>query len=179
MSESNWKGEILGGLPASGDLPVQFSATGLGMHSEGVAVQFSSDGSHDAWVGNFQRGLNRFDALIRHPDGIDFIVIAGGQAYVVDPTSRVLKEHFGAFFETVTHVADLNIYVLGTPIDFEAIGATGRIWRSKRVALDGIRSLALNGSVLNAEAYAMEDEWLPFTIDVQTGQVEGGSKIDW
>ena len=78
------KFKILAGLPVYGDLPEQFSATGIGMHREGFVVQFFPSEKIASWIGNFQRGLNFFDEAFEHPDGSSVVVVAGGECYIVD-----------------------------------------------------------------------------------------------
>ena len=75
---------ILPGLSATGPWPEQFTATGRGSHSEGVVVEFNPDTSR-SWVGNFQPGGTAYDTVIVHPNGREVIVIAHGQAYLIDP----------------------------------------------------------------------------------------------
>ena len=53
--------EILTGLPGTGPWPEQFSATGLGTHSEGFVVRFVPDHG-EAWIGNFLPGLTPWQA---------------------------------------------------------------------------------------------------------------------
>ncbi len=169
MEYVDWKFRILEGLPATGDLPIQFSATGMGMHSEGLVIAFSSESSGESWVGNFQRGLSNFDDAVRHPNGVDVIVVAGGEAYVVNPATHSLQENFGGAFETISEVPDAKYLIFGTSTDFVAVGPAGRVWRSERIALDGVRSLHLDGLTLKGEADNGFDKWLPFSVDVLTG----------
>src|SRR4051794_19170072 len=91
--------EVLPGLPAYGPSAEPFTATGQGAHREGFVVRFTSpDGG--SWVGNFQRGLSRYDDLQAHPDGRNVLVVAGGQGYVVDPADRARRDYFGAQIDT-------------------------------------------------------------------------------
>ena len=179
MVESDWKFKILEGLPATGDLPIQFSATGMGMHSEGLVSKFWSESSNESWIGNFQRGLNLFDHAVQHPNLVDIIIVAGGDVYIVNPERRTLQDNFGGDFETITAVPDQSLYIFGMSIAFEAVGPKGRTWRSARIALDGIRSLNLEGSDLTGEAYNQDDQWIPFSLDVVSGEFTGGADIWW
>ena len=172
------KFKILAGLPVYGDSPEQFSATGMGTHSEGFVVQFFPSGNNTSWVGNFQRGVNSFDEVLEHPDGSSVIVVAGGECYIVDVENRKLKDNFGAMFETVIRVPEKNIVIFGSCIDFEALDASGRIWQSRRISLDGIRSLKLEGDTLTGEAWSFEDIWIPFSLDVNSGEHKGGAKVE-
>lgn len=171
------KFKILAGLPVYGELPEQFSATGMGTHREGLAVQFFPSENRASWVGNFQRGLTSLNEAFEHPDGSSVIVIAGGECYIVDVENRNLKDNFGGMFETVFYIPEKNIVIFGSCLDFEAVGASGCIWQSRRISWDGIRSLKLEGDTLTGEAWSLEN-WLPFSLDVNTGKHKGGAKVE-
>lgn len=171
------KFKILAGLPVYGDLPEQFSATGIGTHSEGLVVQFFPAENRASWVGNFQRGLTSLNEVFEHPDDSSVIVIAGGDCYIVDIENRKLKDNFGGVFETVISVPAKNILIFGTSTDFEAVGASGRVWRSRRISWDGIRSLKLESDTLTGEAWSL-DIWLPFSLDINSGEHKGGAKVE-
>lgn len=164
----------LPGLPAVGDLPIQFSASGTGTHSEGFVAEFVPTGGQ-AWIGNFQRGLTNFDQVIEHPNGSSVIVIAGGECYIVDPEAKRSIENFGGDLISAWEIPDHDLVVLGSPINFEAIGSSGRSWQSKRISWDGFRNISLNGMTLTGEAWGFEDIWIPFTLDITTGNHAGGA----
>src|SRR2546428_180401 len=85
---------VLPGLPATGAWAEQFSETGSGKHSEGFVVEFFPE-MNPSWVGNFQPGLTSYNAVLQLPSGRLVIVVAGGQAYVIDPDERSLLTTFG------------------------------------------------------------------------------------
>lgn len=169
--------KILSGLPVYGEMPKQFSATGMGMHSEGVVVEFFPLENNSSWIGNFQRGLTSLDQVIQHPDNSSVIVIAGGECYIVDVENQKLKDNFGGAFETLINIPDKQIVIFGTSVDFVGVDASGIRWESQRISWDGIRSLKLKDEKLFGEAWALDDVWVSFSIDVNTGEHEGGAKI--
>lgn len=160
-------------LPPYGPLPEQFSASGQGKYSEGFVVEFYPIAS-EKWVGNFQPGLSSFNAVAEHPNGIDIIVVAGGQAYVINPETRVLVSVFGGVIQHIIGVPDLTGIVFGDPWQFIAIGTEGLRWETRRLAVDGVRSLRRVNTLLLGEASDLLDSWLPFTIDLADGNVIGG-----
>ena len=174
MTEAEY--EILPGLRGHGPLPEQFSATGRGTHSEGLVVEFFPVGG-DSWVGNLQGGFGKCHGVFHHPDGNHFVVVAQGQAYVVNPQTRELVEEFGADLEQAIEVPDLSILVLTDGTYFEALGrGDGDSWRSERVSWDGIRSLSRVGPSLEGEAFSpIDDSWQRFSLDLRTGKHSGGS----
>lgn len=167
--------EVLPGLPPYGDWPEAFTATGQGRHREGYVVRFESDGAA-SWVGNFQPGLSSLDTVLQHPNGRELLVIVGGQGYVVDPSNRAKREYFGAQIEMALEVPELNSVVFGNGLWFESLGPEGWRWRSERISWDGMRDLRREGLRLIGEAWSpLEDSWLPFELDLQSGGFSGGS----
>jgi len=169
------KYKILNGLPAYGPLPEQFSSTGMGKHSEGFVVEFYPRYSQK-WIGNFQPGLGGVNDVIEHLDGEHVIVIAAGQAYVIEPETRLLVKDFGGQIEHVMQIADLDIMVFGNGLWFEALGPNGFLWQTRRLSWDGMRSILLEEMTLSGEGYdPMTDSWVPFAVDLNSGNAEGGS----
>ena len=81
-------------------------------------------------------------------------------------------------FETLIRVPEKNIVIFGSCVDFEAIGTSGCAWQSRRISWDGIRSLKLEGDTLTGEAWSFEDIWLPFSLDINTGEHKGGANVE-
>jgi hypothetical protein len=174
MSSGAW--EILEGLPAYGAPAVPFSATGLGAHREGLVAKFKT--SAGDWIGNFQRGMTSCDQMCQHPDGRHVVVVAGGTAYVVDPETQVLANHFDAQIEQVISFPVEGLILFSNGLWFDALDVRGSAWRSRRISWDGFRKVSLEGNVIRGEAYApdgADGTWHPFAVDVRTGEVTGGS----
>ncbi len=145
------------------------------MYREGLAVEFYTD-KGETWVGNFQLGLAGVSDATPHPNGRDVIVIAGGQAYIIDPETRSLVTHFGGQIEKIIDVPELQEIVFGNGLWFACIGSEGLMWKTRRLSWDGMRSLLLDVTTLSGEAYdPRDDSWWPFSVDLTNGQVEGGS----
>lgn len=147
------KFKILSGLPAYGELPLQFSASGMGMHSEGFVVQFFPLET-PSWIGNFQRGLTKFDSVLNHPNGDAVIVAAGGECYTIDLNRKHLIEHFGGDIVSAIEVPSKPLIVFEGSVRFEGVGTTGRLWRSNRISWDGIRNTEIQGEELLGEAWS-------------------------
>jgi|SRR5436190_12223360 len=166
--------KILPGLPSSGELPVQFSESGTGTHREGFVVQFMP-ASGPPWIGNFQGGVSGVSEVLLHPDGSSVIIVADGQAYIVNPESRELLGTFGGDIEAAIPIIESNFIIFGNGLWFEGYGATGCLWRSRRISWDGMRALSLNGDQLSGEAWGLADVWLPFVLDIHSGECDGGA----
>jgi hypothetical protein len=158
-----------------GPYPEQFAPDGRPTHSEGLVVRFLPR-EGEAWVGNFQRGLSKFDAVVAHPNGDHVIVIAGGQAYVVEPTSRKRKDVFGAAIVCAHPIANRRLVILDHQgIMFEAIGVDGRVWTTPRLSWDGFKNVSVDSSWIRGLAWRFDDTWHAFEVDVATGMASGGA----
>ncbi|MDP9899713.1 hypothetical protein [Variovorax ginsengisoli] len=166
---------ILPGLPGVGPPPRQFSATGLGMHSEGLVVEFGSAESW-CWIGNFQPGMTKFSAIYADTESLEANVFAGGRGYRVNVESGELIAEFGGDIESVVEILNGEALLLCSSIGFELHRrAGGVIWRSRRVSWDGFRNLSIHVNKLTGEAWMFDDSWHSFTVVLETGAVEGGS----
>ena len=59
-------------------------------------------------------------------------------------------------------------------IAFMRLSAEGLLWRTRRVAWDGLRNIALSPTELTAEAWALGDTWAPLVVNLRTGRTRGG-----
>jgi hypothetical protein len=166
--------EILSGLPAYGPAAEPFSPTGQGEHREGFVVRFAPD-TDSEWVGNFQPGAGGLSNVYEHPNGAELIVVAGGQGYVVAPDSRRCVATFGATIESAFNMPECKVIIFGNGLWFEAIGTGGPFWRSGRISWDGMRDVTIDGSKLTGNAWDISGDWVPFQLDVTSGNFTGGS----
>jgi hypothetical protein len=174
MESRHLEWEVLPGLPAYGDPALPFSDTGLGLHREGLVVRFQVGDL--AWTGNFQRGFGECETVLLHPNGKDVIVLAGGTAYIVDPRTRELHRSFGADLQFAAQIPGTATIVVGNGLWFESMPADGEGWRTRRISWDGMREIRFVDDSLVGEAYTpLDDAWYPFTVDLQNGDVTGGS----
>lgn len=167
--------EVLPGLPGVGPVPEQFTATGQGTHSEGFVVRFNPRSS-ESWVGNFVSGFVGYTGAFTHPDGRTVVIISGGQAYQVDPATRKLLRHFGGGITEAIIEPSRKLLILSDGIRLWALDASGQRWETERLSWDGTRSLRIEGQAVTGEAYdPMGDKWIPFSVCLETGKVNGGS----
>ncbi|MGB1125110.1 MAG: hypothetical protein ACPG4Q_07880 [Phycisphaeraceae bacterium] len=168
--------EVQLGLPPYGPEALPFSATGLGTHSEGYVVKVvQSTGTE--WTGNFQRGLSGFDAVMEHPNKQQIVVIAGGQAYVVDVDQPDQWYHFGGGIEYAHPLDERDAILIGNGLWFELHGRRGIIWKSRRISWDGMREVRIESGKLFGLAWTYEppDTWEAFLLDLSDGSVTGGT----
>lgn len=168
---TRWR--VLDGLPPYGAMPEQFSATGQSRHREGFVVEFTPSDA-PTWVGNFQRGSTSLDVVLASCSDTTVTVIAGGRAYVVHPGSRSCARTFGDQIVQVFELVDLAVFSNG--LWMEATDGELLVWRTRRLSWDGMRDAHVDGGKIVGDAYdPMSDTWTSFTVDLATGEVEGGS----
>jgi hypothetical protein len=154
---------------------VPFSATGHAKFSEGFVVEFLP-ASGDPWIGNFAKGLTTFSKAVLHPNSLTVIVVSAGQCYVVDPNTRKLVGTFGGWFVDALEIPARGMIVLQSPIDFSAMNRTGRGWTTRRLSVDGFRSIRVSGEKLIGEAWDLGDTWTSFEVDLASGKATGGQR---
>jgi hypothetical protein len=160
--------EILPGLPTSGPPALYF--TERGKFSEGLVIRFYPTTS-ESWIGNFLGGHIKYNNALEHPNGTDVIVVAQGQACVVDPENRTIRLPIAGNVDQIICVSSLGMVVFPNLTDFVAIKADDSGWQSERISWDGFRNLKVRGTNLSGEAYTpIEDAWVPFTVDLLTGR---------
>jgi hypothetical protein len=167
---------ILPGLPGTGDPPVRFNASGGDRHTEGFVVELTLAGG-ERWVGNFQMGAYGKSVVVPLTGRTEHaLIVAGGAAYVVEPETRTLVRTFGGTISDVLSLPDRDAMIFGNGLWLECTGPEGLRWRSRRISWDGMTDVSLRGERLHGLAYdPMDDSWAPFEVDVDTGEVTGGS----
>jgi hypothetical protein len=166
--------ETLPSLPPYGPLPLQFSATGQGTHQEGFVVRVLPAGGAP-WVGNFQGGWGSLTTVLRHPNGSSLVVVAAGQAYVVNAKSRGLEDQFGGDLVSALEAAEPRVIVIVGLTDLKILDVTGR-WDTPRLSWDGFDKVRVEGSAVLGDAWEPGDEiYFPFRVDLRTREVSGGS----
>ncbi len=166
--------EILPGLPPYGPEALPFSATGRGTHSEGFVIRFLPY-TDISWVGNFQKGWHNYCDVIPHPNGEQFIVIAGGQGYVVTPADPTKWTGLSSSITFARAIMDLDAVLIGNDLWFELLGKDSLIWQTPRISWDEMRELKIKGLTLTGLASDLGDAWVEFAVDLVEGTVTGGS----
>jgi hypothetical protein len=163
--------EILPGLPPYGPPAISFTRHGSREFREGLVVRFCPSGS-EPWIGNFLGGSTSCKAVLQHPNGSDVIVVADGEAHIVAPRSRELRDRFGDDIEEVRPLPALRSILFRRLTHFETIAADNSRWCSQRISWDGFRNVDVRGTMIVGEAWTAVDEaWVPFTLDLATRQV--------
>ncbi|MDB5721668.1 MAG: hypothetical protein JWP15_2286, partial [Alphaproteobacteria bacterium] len=171
---SMFAAQPLPGLPPYGPKALSFPEAGA--FSEGFVVEFNSDG--EKWVGNFAYGWGDGPNSVHTQLGAHSVfVVAEGAGYLIDAATRNLIRELGPDLQMVLFLEDIRAFVVSDGLGFEAFDALRTVWRSRRVSWDGIRDLSYKGRVMSGEAYdpTCAGDWLPFSLDLITVEVTGGS----
>lgn len=164
--------EILSGLPGDPPYPLQFNFSSNPMGSEGLVVRFTTLGN--SWVGNFQRSYGRCEATLHHPNGSDFLIIAGGAVYTVNPLSRQLLYVSRRTILDWKVLTENNLFLFDCGGIFFAIGEAGFLWDVLE-PLDCLNDLQESPGLLSGK-YFREDmkRPLPFQLNLQSGKLSIG-----
>lgn len=164
---------ILAGLPAHGPLPVPYPSDGKGAFREGLVVQFW-DENNKSWIANIQRSFGTLDKVLSHPNQHDVIIVAGGWAFAVDPSTKAIKADYGEGLTFVELLPEYGAALFVYPDHIETWRADNRWWKTPRISWDGIRHVQIGGGWLTAEAYSpIDNSWTAFEVDILTGSCTG------
>jgi hypothetical protein len=103
-----------------------------------------------------------------------FLISAGGFGYLVDATKRaLLNHHFEPFRQDIAYDATTNRFIIADYVRLRLVESGRVVFSSKRIALDGIRSLKLEGRlIVGLATTGYEGEESGFTFDLDTLQVK-------
>ena len=142
-----------------------------------VAVQSYSMGRN--WVGLFEGATRLSEAahgVFSFPDPDSLFVIASGQGYLVSSEAPETWQSIDECPITgITDIPELGTIVISDLLCVAGYGADGRLWRSDRLAYDGIKLLSADVRSIEGLAWsAPEEGYVPFTVDPVTGAHTGG-----
>jgi len=166
--------EVLPGLPPYGPMAVSFTKNGANEHREGLVVRFYPRESA-YWVGNFVGAPTGYTAVLDHPNEHDVIIVAQGDACIIDREHRIVRDRIAADIQGAFSIPTLGLVVFQTFTDFMSIRSDGTGWQSPRISWDGFRNISINDTQLSGEAYSpVGDGWVPFTLHLLTGNCTDG-----
>jgi hypothetical protein len=164
---------LLPGLPPYGPVAKAFPTEWRARGAEGVVVRFKS-GETD-WVGNFAPGFGGVTFAVLHPNGSDALVAAEGDLWSVNAplqsASRILSGVVDALEVPGPPGWIFNMQGLA----LARFGPAGLIWHTRRLSWDGIADLRLDENKASGRAWAPDDTWHEFDVDLRTGKSVGGS----
>jgi hypothetical protein len=110
------------------------------------------------------------------PNPDQLCAVAGGYAYIIDTLHPERSTHIP--LKPVVEVRQLPAQNLLLFTGFHSLlawGRDGEIWQTQRLSWEGIRITGIEGDTLHGTGWnLMTDRELPFTVDLRTGQHQGG-----
>lgn len=168
------KHQILPGLfpcgPMARAIPPDWGRLGR----EGLVVEFvRSDGT--SWTGNFKGGVGGTEGLFPYPDSQRVLVLATGDAFLVDPeTGSVAEIATGVDRLWPVHKPVGLIFSL-QGLALSRVSTHGTVWRTRRLSWDGLEEVFLTEDEIGGLAWdAIDQTWMPFSVDLHTGASRGG-----
>ena len=163
----------LDSLPVYGDMYVPICKSGEPFYSEGFVIEFKN--GNKTWIANFQKGLSDLNFTYEFSEE-RVLVIAGGEAYFMNPKHKTPIKIFGSNYTKVIIYGQTLILSDNASIDF--INEIGKMWESPRISFDGIYNLEIKNKILIGKSFdPMNDanEWIDFSINIETKEIRGGS----
>lgn len=163
----------LPGLPARGPMAIAFPPSWGHLGREGKVVEFEVAGG--AWSGNFQPGLGGLDVVRVCSGGDRVLVLAGGDAWIVDPERRNAERLLPAV-DLMLDVPDGSGWILSRQGLALARLVDARLaWHTRRLSWDGFDQIKIQGDLIRGMAYSPLDAgWHEFSVDLRTGASTGG-----
>jgi hypothetical protein len=171
--ERMFAARVLSGLPPYG--PAALSFPHANAIREGFVVEFETEAGV-AWVGNFAM-LSQGESLVLTDLGPSaVVVVASGTGYLVDAEEQKLIREIGFNLQQLWYVDEIRALVVSNGLWFEAFDVHHTVWRSRRLSWDGTRSVSRSGMIVTGHALnPITGGWVPFQLNLSTGDVEGGS----
>lgn len=101
----------------------------------------------------FSTWIDTLHVVLPLPNGTSLIVIAGGQAYVIDPDERRLLTTVGGQIDAALAAPEASLVILSNGIDLEAWNANARRWKTRRISWDGIWDLNIDHDRIRGQAW--------------------------
>jgi hypothetical protein len=178
--------EILAGLPSTGPLPAWVPEGWRRSGGEGFVVRFSTEREGE-WTANFQLGGVEYFGVAQHPNGREWLVVAGGNPYLVDKRTQFARR-LDDFMPVsgiwpIIDSCDLLLELQG--LAFLRLGPERVSWHSRRISWDGFQGVAVGRDAVTGHAWSPigADPLHPFSVDLRSGRVSGGApdvpNSDW
>ncbi|RPD45182.1 hypothetical protein [Paracnuella aquatica] len=168
--------EILNALPTYGPMYVPVTDNGEPFYSEGFPVRFyRTDGTE--WVANFQPGWTDLKKIIEFDKTQNLLIIACGTCYIMNQNETKPIQVFGVGYSNIFSASNDRL-VLQDQTDLTIIEPDGNHWHTERISWDGLKEIKVENSIITGLSYDPmhdADEWVPFSYDIDTKVLTGGS----
>jgi hypothetical protein len=158
---------ILTSIPISGSVEeVHFDARG-----ECTWVEFERKDKR--WVGVFGKGsiVPDINQAIQFTQSNHVFVLAGGQGYIVDSdTQKCTHKSKRDYFQAAISIPNRELVVACDFTNIEFFDSNKALWRSTRIALDGIRLEGATSSELHGAVW-QSDGWYTIVFDLDRREI--------
>lgn len=155
---------------------IPVSESGSPFYSEGVAVRFYKEDA-TSWVANFAPGWTELTNIITLDNTPYPLIIANGACYLMNPEDTRPVAIFGVDYTELYH-GSKGRYILVGGTCLTIVEPDGSYWRTERISWDGLKVFAIENNIVTGEAFDPtheSDTWCPFSYDIDTKIVKGGS----
>jgi len=140
----------------------------------GVIIKMTSS-AMKSWLGVFAFGMGAFSGVYAMPGKRTFCVVSKGNGYIVSvdqPESFKIVE-----CDPVTDVkvsTEHNIVIFASYTELVAYGEIGLLWRSDRLAFDGLRITNVDGDFILGKYFDLRSEKMEkFSVNLSDGTHTG------
>jgi hypothetical protein len=142
-------------------------------------VKFSDKNGINEWIGKFGVGGSGAGRVIKVAEPDRFLVSAGGFAYLVDATNRKLvNQYCDHNTRDIIYDHKRKLLIVADYTELHWIEFENKILFSRKIAVDGIRDLKIEGNVLTGLAildYGGKEK--RFRFDLDTLKILGWEKV--
>ncbi len=175
-----WKATQIDQPPTSGSMPERHFAIEHPERPDWLWFVFMSDDG-DEWAGAFRQGFNSLWSAIVSGDDHHFYVLSGGVAYCLDADVRDVTAILRGLYTSVIAIPGTSDAAFADSNDVTIAGPSGLIWRTGRLAWDGVRFVSATPSRVTGVAetgHGPADD-RTFQIDLVTRSFTGGYTKDF
>jgi hypothetical protein len=136
----------------------------------------------EGWIGTFafgRFGKTGISRILSMPDADRVCVVARGAGYIVTASQPDNWEEVRSIpIIDARSVPSVGVVVFANFTEMVAYDERGFRWRTKRLAWDGLKILAVGDRVLAGEYWDMRSETTQrFEVDLATGANRGGVEV--
>jgi hypothetical protein len=148
----------------------------LQTNSKDIVIEVATSGG-ERWRGRFWGGAEGLDGVFATPHADVLCVVVRGQGYWVPVNLPTSFEVIRAIpVRHVLSVQDPELLIFGSYTRLSAYGARGFMWVTEDLSWDGLKDLNVTGGTVRGTAWdSPAGRDTAFSVDVVTGEAEGGS----
>lgn len=126
------------------------------------------------WIKSFEPGWTNFTGGMKFENSENFIIIANGTCYIMNPNQNQPIANFGVGFCGIFK-ASKNRIVLQDQVEFTIVENDGKFWDTERISWDGFKKITVKQNIIRGKSYRPVDEWISFSYDIDKKELKGGA----